>query len=1677
MTAPPQRDPPGSPPHSVRAASALLEAEVRARIAALEREARALDPDPRSARLFHEAGLLWEHPLGNLRAAAAAFQSAYRIAPRFVENLRSARRIFSDVGNWSMVLQLLDAELAATESPRDRAGLLFDKVQVLGDRLDRWDSAVEMLGGVLDLEPADLGLLVQAQGMLATRGDLKGLLRVQKLLVRALPDRRLAAHAHQISAGLHARLGDHESALAAWRQAFALDRSDPVTLGALRRAAEESGGEKELVEVLAAEAELGGSTSVAAYVALARTYLRLERPEDAVAALNAARHQNPGAVPVLSSLDTLLEALDRSEELAEVLAALADAVHDESEWLAVQLHLAALLEDTLHRDPQAVQCYQAVLARVPGHSAALAGLGRLHAKTQDWPALASVYDAELASVGETRARAELHFRSGEILDLRLGRTEEAVARFREALQLLPGYLPARQGLERILRREGRWAELISLHEEELLSLSDPLESVAALGRIAREAEEHLGDLEAASDALRRALELLPTHVPSLAALASLAERRGAWGELVQLLQRQAQLSAPRTGETLEETPAAGRSGPGDSTQAIAPRQRAAQILEERLGDVAGASAALEELLALEPRYVPALQALGRLYAREGRWGDLGGMYRREAALAGSARGAQLWAKVAELEESRLLDLPRARAAWEEVLERDPTNDAALRAVARMQRAEGDWSGLVETLRRTAEARTDARARANALFDVATVQLDALRDGAGARATLEAVLRLAPEHLQALRELERLSGPELSTERMETLERATQVGSTAERVAARLRLGHALLQADRLERAAAVAESALELAPEHLGALVLLEHARAPDRARRGEARERLAERVSDENLAAALRLAAELDQPRPRLEGRIEQLWPAFAADPQDARTAFQLERALRQAGDVDGLRDFYEQRLSSIRSPTSRLELELRLGVLAETAGDGVVALTAYQSALTLEPAELVALQGVRRLRVLQADAEAAALAWEAEAAATHGREGAIEAWIAAGRLWMEVLDQPERAIDAFERALGLDPLHVEASEAVESMLARKGGAVELASLNERRGQTRLAAGDRHGASLEYFKAAQGWLDGVGDAGRAMTALSHALEIEPGSPDALELKATAATEQGLWAEAVGALESRLRAGGDSETLAHLQLHLGVLLQDRLDQPERAVAAFTAALAAAPSAEALDRLASLHRASRNWTGAVDCLEQLQRMELSTGERARTSLRLAEALHQGFDDGERVLEEARRALPLVLEDPGTIERLIPLWERRDRLSTLLQLIEEMAVDPHPPAAVSRVWVQLSSLYLRTLGDRSRAVAACRMAVELDPNSVEAQAGLAEALEGDPGSVELAVEAHRAVLALDPTRISSVESLFEIWEAQGQLDRMFCSAAVLSFLQAVSPRAGNLHLDWRARVPMDADARVDASALDLLLHPDARNPLLELLRAVGDQVSKLYPPAFDALEVDRRADRLRGDHPIYRAVRLVAESFGVGDFEVYQARRGLMVAETSDPLSICVGQDVVRRFNSREQKFLIGRAVFVVRERTALLTKLGEAELADFLGDCVRVVVPEFDRLGTADGGRVRQLRKLFSRRAYRALEEPARALADGPIPPLNRTLHGLYASANRAGLLMSGDPAVALGMVLREDPGVASGAGGQDGVLQAVAQRSDLRALLAFSVSEELFELRARVGPRLPERNP
>ena len=204
--------------------------------------------------------------------------------------------------------------------------------------------------------------------------------------------------------------------------------------------------------------------------------------------------------------------------------------------------------------------------------------------------------------------------------------------------------------------------------------------------------------------------------------------------------------------------------------------------------------------------------------------------------------------------------------------------------------------------------------------------------------------------------------------------------------------------------------------------------------------------------------------------------------------------------------------------------------------------------------------------------------------------------------------------------------------------------------------------------------------------------------------------------------------------------------------------------------------------------------------------------------------------------------------------------------------------------------------------------------------------------------------------------------------------------------------------------------------------------------------------------------------------MAQVFSVDEFEVYQARRGLIVLETTEPLAVCVGQDVVRKFNAREQKFLIGRAVLGLLNKTAVLNKLSRGETADLFGNSIRIFAPNFDNLGRRNEESVKQFRRAYSRKALKALEPPALALAAQAKVDLDGLLEALAFSADRAGLVLCGDVGIGLSVVLKEDPNMASvRVEGAETVLNMVRSRKDLAELLVYSVSDDFFRLRQRLG--------
>ena len=116
-----------------------------------------------------------------------------------------------------------------------------------------------------------------------------------------------------------------------------------------------------------------------------------------------------------------------------------------------------------------------------------------------------------------------------------------------------------------------------------------------------------------------------------------------------------------------------------------------------------------------------------------------------------------------MEEERVGDLAAAAATWTAIVDADPSNERARRALVRVSEARQDWHGVVEALRRDLQNRRtspdeaeDAKAREDLLLRIGHLQETRLNDPEATFASYRDVAQANPYSAPAIAGLERLA---------------------------------------------------------------------------------------------------------------------------------------------------------------------------------------------------------------------------------------------------------------------------------------------------------------------------------------------------------------------------------------------------------------------------------------------------------------------------------------------------------------------------------------------------------------------------------------------------------------------------------------------------------------------------------------------------------------------------------------------------------------------------------------------------------------------------------------------------------------------------------------------------------------------------------------------------------
>lgn len=334
--------------------------------------------------------------------------------------------------------------------------------------------------------------------------------------------------------------GADDAAAEVYREALQLAPTDPAVLRALGRIYSKNSSWEQLAALYEHEINvLRDEPSVwRRHFQVAGLYE--QRLQDGRAALEhylEVLASRPHFLPALKATARLMEQTEQWIALADLFLSRVSTTTSTRQRLYMLDKVAEIAEHHIEDDNVAIGAWREILLLSPEHPNAYASLGRLLARAHRWRELVELNEQEMGRIEDTEELADLYLRNAGILERKLEDLEGAEECYRRALEMLPDFLPALEGLGRLLAGAGRWDDLCEMTREELSNLVDTREQVRQLGALAELAEFQLGRVEDAVRLHEDALAREPSDINAYFALARLYRQQARWDDLVGLLTR------------------------------------------------------------------------------------------------------------------------------------------------------------------------------------------------------------------------------------------------------------------------------------------------------------------------------------------------------------------------------------------------------------------------------------------------------------------------------------------------------------------------------------------------------------------------------------------------------------------------------------------------------------------------------------------------------------------------------------------------------------------------------------------------------------------------------------------------------------------------------------------------------------------------------------------------------------------------------------------------------------------------------------------------------------------------------------------------------------------------------------------------------------------------------------
>lgn len=1375
------------------------------------------------------------------KGAFDAFGRALRAVPEHEETLERLEALALEHDRFADLVKLVE-ELAAEVADPDLSRRLFIRAARMHDaQLANVDAAVGAYGKVLDQEPGDLEVLSALEELYrrtamrepARYRDLVGVIRRKAELASELgTQEELLSQVAEIHEQM---LGDPTSAISVYKEILELDPESQRALASLDRLFEKQELWSDLADNIGRQLSIASEPEEQTRLMLRLAALRETRMGAVEAAIEIHRdvlEREPGNAEALGALERLLEVAAHQPIITEILEPLyreasefgkligvheIQAIHASAPERRVELlhRIAELYEIALDDTAHAFESFSRALAEEPGNATTQAELERLAATAGSFEALASVYEARVASFCEGRGEerpsddevpiaTQLLTKAAQVREENLGDIESAIAHHQRVLRFDPTHLGAANALERLFQQTERYELLSELLLIKAAMLDIPDEQKEHLFRAAALEEELLERPLRAIDVYAKILDVDSEDVAALDKLIELYLRLENWTKLLEIYTKKADVVAD----------------PDEKKRLFL---EVGAVYERELNEGAQAIDSYQRILEIDPDDLMAIGRLDALYQAAGNWQELRSILEREAELASDPNEVVSYRfRIADLYDHKLDDPSRAVEGYQEILSVAPDHQPTLDALENMIAARkmpvaaalvlepvyqeaGAWAKLVRTLEVQAAHTDDGRNKIELLHRIAQLEEIQLENS---RAAFDAYARAIPHDsadTDSLSNLERLAA-ELDAfgevTRLYDAEIQKLSDAPERRVDLALRAAQ-LYEVQLGDIESAIARYGIVLAADdgHQEAIDALDRLFEAT-GRWSELANVLAKQIqlasSPEALLDFQFRLGELQQQRlGQVDRAIEQYKEILAAAPEHAPALAALEQLFAEGVEplviAEVLEPLYrmqeswerllgvqEVRLEHQSEPEERIATMQRIAEIAEErAGEPQIALEWHQRVLFEEPlndqstAETDRLAGSLGQWEQLANSLADVLEQRAQAAIR------LPVGKRLARLYENEIGDIERAVETYLFVLGADSEDVESLEALDRIYTEHGASEALAEILARRAA--VTRDSRDVVELQ-FRRAQVLENDLHRIDEAVGVYTHILDsVDQEHEASIHALSNIYIEKQDWPSLYKTLERELKVALGDTGRADVLAKQARIAEQYLKDEARAIQLWREVLELrGEDVEALNALGQLYGNGERWTELVDILDREASVVPDDEARVEIFGDLGRVWYAKLRNERNAVDNWQRVLDI---DPTNTTALFALAEiqragghTQELVDTLLRVIEVGAAELDD-AILETVYMQLGELYERTLEQPFDAVEAYGKALDLNPRNFAAM----DALEGihtkEAQWVDRIGVMERRVFGLDESTTEGVEgkitvllAIAQAWdEKEGAPDR--------------------------------------------------------------------------------------------------------------------------------------------------------------------------------------------------------------------------------------------------------------------------------------------------------------------